>query len=107
MTAESQSTADERITKNLEQTGRLLNEIVEDPDILDEIPDGAMVVLLPVDDPKGVEQNIEGARRACNAGRIVHVRTMRSAARIPLKKRVGWPRASSGPYNERAMERPE
>lgn len=41
----------EMTTRNIRLTGRFLEEILDNPDILDEFPDDATVVLMPPDDP--------------------------------------------------------
>ena len=38
--------------KKIRLAGRLLREALDDPSILDAIPDGASVILLPYDDPE-------------------------------------------------------
>ena len=55
-----------------------LQSILADPSILDEIPEGAAVYLLPDDDPELVEANLNGAERSRQRTYQVHVRRMPS-----------------------------
>jgi hypothetical protein len=49
----------EMTTRNIRLTGRFLAEVMDDPDILNEIPDDAIVVLIPPDDPELAQYNID------------------------------------------------
>jgi len=61
----------EMTTKNLDLAGRVLQEILADPDILDEIPDGATVVPMPFDDRELAEHNLALATAHGEAGKNV------------------------------------
>jgi hypothetical protein len=48
----------EQIERNLDLARDHLQAILDNPDLLDEIPDGATVVLLPAGDPELFETNL-------------------------------------------------
>lgn len=52
--------------------------IVDDPTILDDIPNGSTVVLIPDDDPELAEVNLQRALKAARRGSDVYIRHMRS-----------------------------
>src|SRR5215211_1618806 len=64
----------EMTTKNFDLAGQFLQEILADPDILDEIPDGATVVLMPHGDTDLSEHNFSLAMREGDAGKNVLIR---------------------------------
>lgn len=64
----------EMTTRNIRLTGRFLAEVMDDPDILNEIPDDATVVLLPTDDPELAQYNIDLMTTAGMTGGGVIVR---------------------------------
>ena len=68
---EREDAANERIRKNLELTRRFMRAIFDDPAILDTIPDGASVILIPDDDPELAEANERGGRAMERAGKPV------------------------------------
>lgn len=94
---------DARIARNMEWMHEFLQSILADPDILDEIPEGAGVFLLPDDDPELAEANLKGAERSRQRGYPVYVRRMPSrqaaangqqdAARERLPEHVGTQRS--------------
>lgn len=49
-----------RVSRNIDLTRWFTLSILEDPAILDEVPDGTIVVLLPDDDPDLAETNLQG-----------------------------------------------
>ena len=61
----------EQTTKNLALLGRFLREALEEPAILDRIPDGATVVLMPPDDPELAQRNLALMARQMEAGKNV------------------------------------
>lgn len=63
----------DRIDRNLELAGEYLRAIFADPSLVEAIPFGASVYLIPADDPTMAAANLEGARRARLAGQTVHV----------------------------------
>jgi hypothetical protein len=62
---------DEQVERNLSYAFDLLDKLVHAPELLDEIPDGAHVVVLPDDDPDLRAANkelIEGSARIALPG---------------------------------------
>jgi hypothetical protein len=57
--------------RNIEHAFAYARSIVDDPTLLDEIPDGAAVVLIPRDDPELVKASIEQAVKLVQAGMTV------------------------------------
>jgi hypothetical protein len=49
----------DQVERNLDLAHDHLPAILDNPDLLDEIPDGATVVLLPADDPDLFEINLQ------------------------------------------------
>lgn len=72
-----------RITKNIELAFCLAQEIVDDPSILDEIPDDATMILLPLDAPDVAESNLQGGVRLVRQGHDVTFRHVPSRERRP------------------------
>lgn len=62
--------------------------IVDDPTILDEIPDGATLVLIPDNDPEAMNKNLEFARAALERGEDVYLRHTRHPSRERESSRV-------------------
>lgn len=67
-------------TANIDLAGRLLHEIVADPDALDRIPDGATLVVLPYDDEALALHNLAMAGALVNQGRTVYFRRVGGSA---------------------------
>ena len=78
MSDQDHAEQDARIARNMEWTLKFLQSILADPTILDEIPEGAGVFLLPDDDPELAEANRRGAERARQRGHPIYVRRMPS-----------------------------
>lgn len=74
MIAEDAAEVDAQVVRDGEWTLEFLQSILADPSILDEIPEGAAVYLLPDDDPELVEANLKGAERSRQRGHPVYVR---------------------------------
>jgi hypothetical protein len=45
--------------------------VLEHPEVLDRIPDGAAIILLPRDDPEFCEENMKLARQIAERGEVV------------------------------------
>lgn len=60
-------------TQNIRLAGRFFQRVLADPAILDEVPDGATVVLLPDDDPRLAAANLRMADRLIDAGKAVRL----------------------------------
>lgn len=65
------------VTKNLELVRRFTLSIFEDPSLLDDIPDGITLVLIPDDDAELAQANIVIALGAIRSGWDVLVRHVR------------------------------
>ena len=64
------------VEKNITLSFEFERYILEHPEILEQIPDGAQVVLLPQDDPELYRINLEAAQKARQAsepGPIVYI----------------------------------
>ena len=57
--------------------------ILADPSILDDIPDGATIVLIPSEDPELAEAEVEQGLAALRQGRDVYFRHVRPGDRRP------------------------
>jgi hypothetical protein len=51
-----------------------MHDILDDPALLDEIPEGTTLVLIPSDDPAIAEANLEIAMAEVRKGRDVYIR---------------------------------
>jgi hypothetical protein len=63
----------EHIGKNIDLAFRLMQEIIDNPALAAEIPNGATLVMLPPDDPDLARANIELAERLAREGRDVYL----------------------------------
>jgi hypothetical protein len=61
-------------TANLELTKRFVEELLDDPSGLDDVPEGSRIVLIPADDPELGQLNFETAVREMMQGRRVVMR---------------------------------
>src|SRR5687768_4030599 len=69
--------------RNVELTFDFNRAILADPSILDDIPDGATVVLIPSDDPDLAAAEIEQSLAALRQGCDVYFRHVRPGDRRP------------------------
>ncbi len=69
-----------RIRADAELTKEFLRAVFADPSILDEIPDGVTLYLVPDDDPDAASEIEAAAARAAAMGHHVHVHHMRRRA---------------------------
>ena len=74
--------ATSRVNRNIELARRFTLALFEDPAKLDELPDGATLVLLPDDDPDLAESNLQGGIRMVRAGMDVVFRDLRTPERV-------------------------
>jgi hypothetical protein len=70
---------EEQTRRSLELSRRWAKAILEDPDLLDEIPDGCDLELLPDDDLELAELNVELGLAALRRGFNVYFRHVRLA----------------------------
>ncbi len=92
ITAERAATVD----RNLELSRRFTLATFADPTIADDIPDGAMVVLIPDDDPDHARANIEIGLAAVRRGENVYFRHVRMAE-LPDEPVASKPAEAQGP----------
>lgn len=74
------------VERNIGLTFELIQAIADDPALLEEIPHGATVILIPADDPDLAARNIAGGHRRVLAGENVYFRHVR---RAPVAAGVG------------------
>lgn len=73
MNTRPMSDADERISRNLAAAKQFLRSIIADPEMIDTIPDGATIYVIPEDDPELAGINERAAERARRNDATVHV----------------------------------
>ena len=66
--------------RNLTLSTELARAIIDDPVLLEEIPEGATVILLPDDDPDLAQANLELGWVALKRGEDVYFRHVHHAA---------------------------
>ncbi|HEY7031009.1 MAG TPA: DUF5647 family protein [Thermomicrobiales bacterium] len=76
----------EQTTKNLALLGRFLREALNEPALLDRIPDDSMVVLMPSDDPEFARRNLGLITRAMESGKNVVIQRVG----VPLLDIPAW-----------------
>ena len=57
--------------KSLSVGGEFDRYVLEHPEVLDQIPNGATIILLPKDDPEFCEENMKLARQITERGETV------------------------------------
>ncbi len=82
------------IEKNATLSFEFERYMLEHPAILDRIPHGAEVVLLPKDDPELYRLNLEAAQRAGQTGPVIYVEI---EALAPARSRLVKPRLAARP----------
>ena len=70
-------TKDDIIKKNLDLHAEWMRYIFENPDVLDKIPEGAVLVILPEDDKELYEENYKVLEQNKDKGIPVFVVTMK------------------------------
>ena len=68
--------------RNLELAFALIQSHLENPDLLQEIPNGATVIFIPEDDPALAEHNFGLARAALARGKNVFLKRVPSMAPV-------------------------
>jgi hypothetical protein len=87
-------TSETIIEKNATLSFEFERYVLEHPDVLEQIPDGAEVVLLPKDDPELYRLNLEAAQSADRSGPVVYVEIK---ALAPARSRLVQPRLRTRP----------
>lgn len=64
---------EEMMKKNLDLLNEFMRYAFDHPDILDKIPKGAEVVILPLDDPELLRENKKTAKQGVKEGKQVVV----------------------------------
>ncbi len=82
------------IEKNATLSFEFERYLLEHPEVLERIPDGAEVVLLPKDDPELYRINLEAAQTADKTGPVVYVEIK---ALAPARSRLVQPRLMTQP----------
>ena len=96
MTYSRETIAEKNITLSFE----FERYIAEHPDMLEQIPQGAEVVLLPQDDPELYRINLEAARREKKVHPVVYVEIK---ALAPPRSRLIHPRLTRQPSLQPAI----
>ena len=65
--------------RNLALAGQFLQAVLDDPALVEQIPDGATLVLIPDDDPELARFNLDLGWKAVLAGEDVYFRHVRRA----------------------------
>jgi hypothetical protein len=71
------------VQRNISLSFDFAKAIVDDPTILEEIPDGATLVLLPDDDPELSRENLRLGVEAAERGENVYIRHVGSLQSTP------------------------
>ena len=93
MTYSRETIAEKNITLSFE----FERYIAEHPEVLEQIPQGAEVVLLPQDDPELYRINLEAAQRAQSEGNARPVIYVEIKALAPPRSRLIHPRLTRQP----------
>jgi hypothetical protein len=62
------------IDRNIHAAFELAKQIIDDPSILDNIPDGASIVFIPRDNPAAAESNLQLGLKILQSGEDVYFR---------------------------------
>lgn len=74
---------DELIRKNMDLLNEFMKYVFDSPDILDQIPEGAELVILPENDAEIYRENIKIANRLRKEGKSFVVVRMKKPEPIP------------------------
>jgi len=83
--------------KNITLSFEFERYVVEHPEILEQIPDGATVIFLPKDDPELYRVNLETAHKAQVTGRTPSVVFLEVEALAPARSRLVNPHLTARP----------
>lgn len=78
--SQEQREQDERVSRNLDQLNEFIQAAIADASVLDEIPDGAMLIFEPVDDPAVMERVAQVAKREGRAVALVNLSRITAGA---------------------------
>jgi hypothetical protein len=85
------------VEKNITLSFEFERYVMEHPEILGQIPDGAAVIFLPKDDPELCHVNLETARRVQTEGKASSVVFLEVEALAPARSRLVNPRLTGRP----------
>jgi hypothetical protein len=80
------------VEKNITLSFEFERYVLEHPEVLEQIPDGAQVVLLPQDDPELYRINLNAVQKAREEGETVPVVYVEIEALAPPRSRLVNPR---------------
>jgi hypothetical protein len=83
------------VEKNMTLSFEFERYILEHPELLEQIPDGAQVVLLPQDDPELYRINLDAARKAREADDNAPIVYVEIEALAPPRSRLVNPRLTT------------
>jgi hypothetical protein len=69
--------------RNITLSFEFAKSIIDDPAILEEIPDGATLVLLPADEPDLARENLRLGIEAAERGENVYIRHVKNLSSAP------------------------
>jgi len=85
------------VEKNITLSFEFERYVVEHPEILEQIPDGAAVIFLPKDDPELYRINLETARKAQAEGKAASIVFLEVEALAPSRSRLVNPHLTLRP----------
>jgi hypothetical protein len=85
------------VEKNITLSFEFERYVVEHPEMLNQIPDGAAVVFLPKDDPELYRVNLETARKARAERKATEVVFLEVEAVAPARSRLVNPHITARP----------
>jgi hypothetical protein len=83
------------VEKNITLSFEFERYILEHPEVLEQIPDGAQVVLLPQDDPELYRINLNAVQKTREEGETMPVVYVEIEALAPLRSRLVNPRLAT------------
>ncbi len=79
MVPRDEISSDAQEEKNISLAFGFMRDVVDNPALLDEIPNNATIVFLPDDDPEQIEANLQLAIRSARAGKNVYLQHVKTA----------------------------
>jgi hypothetical protein len=67
-------TTDTQVDKNIAMAFDWLQSVIDDPSVLDQVPNHASIIFLPQDDPEQFEANLAMAMDAARRGKNVYLK---------------------------------
>jgi hypothetical protein len=83
------------VEKNITLSFEFERYILEHPEVLEQMPDGARVVLLPRDDPELYRINLHAAQKALEEGETAPIVYVEIEALAPPRSRLVNPRLTT------------